>query len=55
MTLTTGTTYTVHGKKMIYRRSTYSVDLRQQKHFFVTECGNWNCNITEKELARFVA
>lgn len=55
MTLTAGQTYKVHGKTMIYRRSSYCVSLRQQKFFFVTECGNWNCNITERELSKFVA
>lgn len=55
MKLTAGQTYTVHGKPMTYRRSTYSVALRQQKHFFVSACGHWNCNIAERELPKFVA
>jgi hypothetical protein len=54
MTLTAGNTYKVHGKNMIYRRSNYSVDFRQNKHFFVTMCGKWNCNILDKELVKFV-
>ncbi len=54
MTLIQGSTYKVHGKSMVYRRSNYSVDMRQQKHFFVTMCGNWNCNILESELVKFI-
>lgn len=54
MELTKGQNYTVNGKPMIYIRSTYSVALRQEKHYFSTLCGRWNCNIAERELQKFI-
>lgn len=54
MELIKGQTYIVHGKLMTYLRSTYSLSLREEKHYFATPCGRWNCNIAERELQKFI-